>query len=67
MIVSSTWRLFMLKNFIRIQKENVYHKQSINTIHRYAYSVYRVDQTIVTITYLNKGKDQRAQITKLNI
>lgn len=63
----------MLKNFIRIQKENVYHKQiqrgplSINTIHRYAYSVYRVDQTIVTIIYLNKGKDSRAQITKLNI
>lgn len=49
MIISSTWRLFVLKNFIWIQKENVYHKQiqrgplSINTIHRYAYSVYRVD------------------------
>lgn len=61
----------MLKNFIRIQKENVYHKQiqrgPINTIHRYAYSVYRVDKTIVTIIYLNKGKDSRAQITKLNI
>lgn len=39
----------MLKNFIRIQKENVYHKQIqrgilfINTVHQHAYSVYRVD------------------------
>lgn len=63
----------MFKNFIRNQKENVYHNQIqrgplfINTIHQHAYTVYRVDTTVVTIIYLNKGKDSRAQITKLNI
>lgn len=48
-MISFTWRLFMLKNFIRNQKENVYHNQIqrgplfINTIHQHAYTVYRVD------------------------